>query len=209
MNRANNTGSGFVRSQKFIDSYRMIGGALLDYERAYSGFGSVLELSHFSTPFPIPIDLGSFFKKSRYSFEAGVSFVPVEILESYLEDILDLQTKDEDLYVVNPRSFSWSSLIAIAGMGIAISIGLFAASKGFSLFSSFAITLILALPFGVLWHFSPRDFVSRRMRFAKLLQNEITRRRGGGTYLSMPLRSLSAGRGLGKPSAGPARNIIN
>jgi hypothetical protein len=187
----------------------MIGGALLDYERAYSGFSSVLELSHFSTPFPIPIDLGSFFKKSRYSFEAGVSFVPVEILESYLEDLLDLQSKDEDLYISHPQNFSWSSLIAVVGMGIAMSIGLFAASKGLSLLSSFAITFILALPFGVLWHFSPRDFASRRMKFAKLLQNEILRRRGGGTYLSMPLRLLSSGRGMGKPSAGPARDILN
>lgn len=209
MNRANNTGSGFVRSQKFIDSYRMIGGALLDYERAYSGFNSVLELSHFSTPFPIPLDLGSFFKKSRYSFEAGVSFVPVEILESYLEDLLDLQARDEDLYIARARKFSWSAPTALVGIGLAMATGLFAATKGFSLMSSFAVTTILALPFGILWHFSPRDFISRRLRFAKLLQNEVNRRRGGGPYVTTPLRSLAGGRMMTKPSAGPARNMLN
>jgi len=187
----------------------MIGGALLDYERAYSGFGSVLELSHFSTPFPIPIDLSSFFKKSRYSFEAGVSFVPVEFLESYLEDLLDLQSKDEDLYIATARKFSWSTLVSILGLGLAIAIGLFTASKGFSLLGSFTVTVVLALPFGVLWHFSPRDFVSRRLRFAKLLQNEVSRRRGGGPFVTMPLRSLARGGIATKPSAGPARDMLN
>lgn len=204
-----NSDAHFSRSQKFIDCYRMIGGALLDYERAHSGLGSVLTLSHFSTPFPVPLDLGSFFKKSKSSFESGVAFVPVEFLEAYLEDVLDLKSKDEDLYIVTARKFPWSAWVAILGLAFSISVGLYAVSLGYSLIASFALTAMLALPFGILWHFSPRDKISRRMLFAKLLQNEISRRRGDtGPFVATPLRSISGGRLFTKPTMGSARNLI-
>jgi len=187
----------------------MIGIALLEYERSQAGFGSVLSLSHKSTPFPIPVDIGLFFKKARTSFEQGVSFVAVEFLEAYLEDILDLQVDEEDLYIAAPRRFSWPLLVSVLGLCFSLAAGLYAVSFGVSLAVSFAFTVVLAFPFGILWHFSPRDGLSRRLLFAKLLQNEISRRRGDtGPYAATPLRAAVSGRLFGRATISSARSSM-
>lgn len=190
--------SNFVRSNRLVECYRMIGAALAEYENNHSGFGTVLDLSHYRTPFPIPLDIKSFFQKSLLTFEQGVSFVPVEYLVAYLEDLLDLEVTEERLCIPRQKKFSGTIWIVVLGLCFSIASGLYVVQLGGSLLFSFALTVLLALPFGLLWHLMPRDGLSRRIKFAKLVQNEITRRKGGGTFITTPLQPGAVGKIFGK-----------
>jgi hypothetical protein len=107
-----------------------------------------------------------------------VAFISVETLEAYLEDLLDLEVCEENLFIFREERLVRSSLIALGGMLFALCIGLYAASSGASLFLAFGLTVCLALPFAVLWHFAPREGVMRRLGFAQTVSHEISRRRG-------------------------------
>jgi len=56
MSRSNSLSSPFVRSQKLLEYYRMIGSSLIEYESSQTGIGAVIDLSHYKTPFAIPLD---------------------------------------------------------------------------------------------------------------------------------------------------------
>ena len=112
------------------------------------------------------------------SFREGVSFVPVEVLESYLEDLLDLDVKEDGLFIVRERSRIHSLYLPLLGIALALSGGLYLVSSGASEFVSLGLTASIALPFAVLSHFFPRNGLMRRMNFAQTLSGEISRRRG-------------------------------
>ena len=149
----------FGGCNRLLGHYQTIGAALLDLEdsqRRYGGGAAALT-----------------------AFREGVSFVPVEVLESYLDDLLTLAVREETLFI--QREFDSAQLLSaglpIAGLLVAIAGGLYASSQGASAMLSFALTVSLALPFAVLWHYVPRG-ATRRVRFAQVLSQEIARRRG-------------------------------
>jgi hypothetical protein len=100
------------------------------------------------------------------------------MLESYLEDLLDLDVADEKLFI--RQAMANKRGLALSGLGLcgAVVVGVYAASAGVPLWSSLGISIVLALPFAALWHFAPQERASRRLLFAKLLSQEIFRRRG-------------------------------
>lgn len=149
----------FGGCNKLLFQYRAVGEALLAFERAYTLVG------HLS---PSTLRL----------FREGVAFVSLEVLESYLDDLLDPERSTEYLFIARRDRVWQRSLVALAGLGGALTLGLHFASTGASLFSSFALTVGLAAPFAVVWHYAPRESAVRRMGFAQILSHEISRRRG-------------------------------
>ena len=142
--------------------YRIIGAELLRYEKNHnSSRSSSLELFD--------------------EFKVGVSFVPVEVLESYLEDLLDLAVSEESLWIRRDFFRYKSLVIASFGLLLAIFSGLYAATFGASLMLSLALTVVLAIPFALLWQFYPREGLARRIGFAQIVSHEIARRRGSTT----------------------------
>jgi len=142
------------------------------------------------------------------AFEQGVVFVPVEYLESFLEDLLDLDVSEEDLFIIGKKKLYASGWISLLGLAGSLATGLYTVSLGASLLFSFALTVFIALPFGILWHYAPRDRLSRRIRFARLLQSEVSRRRGDtGPFVSTPLRAVTD-KFFGKATVGSARSIL-
>ncbi len=149
----------FGGCNRLLGQYQTIGAALLsleDTQRRYGGGTAALA-----------------------AFREGVSFVPVEVLESYLDDLLTLSVREETLFI--QREFDKAQLVSaglpLAGIIVAIAGGLYASSQGAPAVLSFACTISLALPFAVLWHYVPRG-ATRRVRFAQVLSQEIARRRG-------------------------------
>ena len=116
--------------------------------------------------------------EAKKEFREGLSFVPIEMLESYLEDLLDLDIPDDKLFIGQVGVLQRSLLLPVLGLCGAVLVGVYAASAGASLFSSLSLSVVLALPFAALWHFAPQCRVNRRLAFAKLLSQEIFRRRG-------------------------------
>jgi hypothetical protein len=149
----------FGGCNKLLSQYATIGSALQKYEHSMRRLGAL--------------------RSSAFvQFRAGVSFVSVEVLESYLEDLLDLDVDESKLFIESRTTgISWV-VVAALGLCAAIATGLMATSRGASLPVSFGLTLALAFPFGLLWHFAPRDAAARRMTFAQVLSHEVSRRRG-------------------------------
>jgi hypothetical protein len=156
----NSGGHPYLRSGKLVGEYRVIGAELLRYESGTRSYG-YQSFSAFS------------------GFREGVAFLSVEVLESYLEDLLDIDISDDALFIrlkgFRVRSTHW----ALAGLLGAVTVGLYAASGGASLLLSLGVTITLAFPFAIVWHFAPRDGLTRRVGFAQILSHEIARRRGG------------------------------
>ncbi len=111
-------------------------------------------------------------------FREGVAFIPVEVLESYLDDLLEVENTDASLFIQKDAPKFPASYTSIFGIMSSMALGLYAASSGASMLASFLLTMILALPFGLLWHFSPKKS-ARRLSFAKVISFEVSRRRGG------------------------------
>ncbi|MCB9029559.1 MAG: hypothetical protein H6619_00775 [Deltaproteobacteria bacterium] len=186
------------------EQYKTIGRELLQYEERCRSVRSLLDLSAFGFTIPFNNDIESFFKRSLRVFKRGVEFIPLNILESYLEDLLDLDVNEERLFIAVENKVTRSFFFALFGLLFALSVGLYSVSIGASFPLAFFITVFLAVPFGALWHLVPRDKLSRRMRFAKLLSAEINQRKGGtGPFVMDPLRSKVRGL-FDKPSFGSA-----
>jgi len=129
-------------------------------------------------------------------FREGVAFIPVEVLESYLEDLLDLEVSLDHLALRDGRfRLRWTyGMSTLLGLTASLVAGLYIASIGASLLFSLALSMSLAFPFAVLWHFTPRDGAPRRMALAQVISHEISRRRGDyhdGSAQSKPRFALS------------------
>lgn len=119
----------------------------------------------------------SFFS-SFSEFREGVAFVPVEVLESYFDDLLDLEVSEQTLNISNNKTVLLSNLTVILGIISAFLVGFYTASSLNSiLFASF-IALCVASPFLAFLVFMPKLGNARRMRFARIVSKEIARRRG-------------------------------
>lgn len=140
-------------------SYRIIGAELLALEGRYDAIGRI-------TP--------SSFK----SFRQGVVTISVEVLESYLEDLLDNSVDDGYLFIERAGKEWVAKGVALVGLGAALAAGLYLAVQSDSIALSFPSTLLLACPFAWLWHRGARLGANRRMFFAHIVSHEIARRRG-------------------------------
>lgn len=151
----------FGGCDRLLNNYQTIGLELLRYEGA---------------TYPHGQSSGS----AMLTFREGVSFVGVEVLESYLEDLLDSRRHDDTLFIhrdgVAPRRVY--SYIALLGLVFAIGAGIYSHSIGASFLLSFCLSISVALPFAILWNFLPRAGLARRMALAQVVSQEIARRRG-------------------------------
>jgi hypothetical protein len=119
-------------------------------------------------------------EKAYITFREGVCMVSTEILEAYLEDLFSVEIPDQKLYLAPAKRTISSFTLHLIGGVLAISGGLFAASRGVDEFWSFAILLGIAAPFGAFVYIAPKIGVARRLLFARVVAREIFRRRGIG-----------------------------
>ena len=159
-----NATSPFGACNTLLVSYQQIGHELLQFENA----GTVA------------------------SFREGVVTVPVEVLESYLEDLLDLGVKEEILAIRHTSPWFYSLKVLSFGIIGAVVGGLYCVSIGASVLSSFSLILILASPFASILYLAPRIGLMRRMRFARVVSAEVSRRRGRDGTTRTPLFSLES-----------------
>lgn len=169
------------RTDRLLDHYRAIGQALLDYERlSYIFNGGEAKFR---------------------SFRQNVAVVPLETLESYLDDLLEQDMSDEILFIRRKGFFSrmesWFLCGATAVLITLLALSLFSLSK----ILSFGIAgTVFALIFVAASLLVQTRSIMRRMDFAKIVSFEISRRRGGGagkeTWAPNPFRSLFSSQGI-------------
>lgn len=151
----------FGGCNKLLEQYRMIGHGLLAYE---SGACAAL----------IPS------ARSLRDFSAAVSFVPVEVLETYLDDLLDLGVSDESLFIKKSKA-CWRGRLFLGVLAVAIA-GAVSVWHG-DLAAAF-MPALLAITFlsGIAstLYFLPRTKAIRRFSFATVVSREIGQRRGQG-----------------------------
>lgn len=118
-------------------------------------------------------------------FGISVSFVPVEVLESYLDDLIDLECTDERLCIKR----ECGALPAYVGMSLLAAVflavlfwGALAAPLHEYHFTSLGL-LFTALLGGAALVFVYPSRTTRRLRFAHLLSQEIARRRGKDDFV--------------------------
>ncbi len=162
---------------RLLEQYQTVGAALLGVERNIGGVRSLLD------PLISAVNLMSggvsFSKIVISNFQEHVVTVSLEVLESYLDDLLDIDVPEANLFIARKYPGLVPSLVSILGMGLAISFGMYCVAHGAKFEIALLLTIFAALPFAVVWHFAPRERVARRMRFAKLVALEVQRRRGG------------------------------
>jgi hypothetical protein len=148
----------FGGCNRLMGQYQVIGQALLYYE------------DHSSSRFILN-------RQSSREFSVGVSFVPVEVLETYLDDLLDLTVGDDTLCIKRSSSMLKKVVAFLAVVGV----GLIQLESWLSL-SLMSIVLLSTLIIGLLCvaFALPRMRVVRRFSFATLVSREIATRRGQG-----------------------------
>lgn len=151
--------------------YRLVGRALLSVEGAFDSLACFFAGSGGNS---------NFSDKAVVKFRESVALISVELLDHYLEDLLDLDVSEEELYIKRGGiRIAPSLILAITGLSLALAAGLYAVSTGASFVLSFALTATLSLPFAIIWHLMPQERITRRVHFARLVSQEISRRRGG------------------------------
>lgn len=149
----------FAGCSRLLDQYQQVGRALLAYEGRVGGA-------------LIPVH--------RYvrDFHFAVAFVPVEVLESYLDDLLDLGVCDDSLFIKKSRLSKRALALFSLGV-IALSAVLWFGREGEQLMSVPALVMVAFLAgLGSALYFLPRTKVLRRFSFATLVSREIAARRG-------------------------------
>lgn len=154
------------------------------------------------------------FLRDYDNFRVGVATVPVEVLESYFEDLLDIDVPEERLFINRRNLGFFFQVLSILGLAAAFGWGLWSVARGASLIVSFAMTFFMSAPFAILWHFSPRMQLMRRIGFARVVSQEIFRRRGGergDDHGSAPsvISTFLGGRGARPSLPGAARKIYH
>jgi hypothetical protein len=144
---------------KLLSHYKQVGVALLRYEQ---------------------VVCGSLLPGQRYvrEFGQGVAFVPVEVLESYLDDLLDLGVTDESLFICKQRPAK-RALLLVAMCVLTVGYLSYAAITGDSSAAWPLLTLVaFSAGIGSALYFLPRTKALRRFSFATVISREISRRRG-------------------------------
>jgi len=148
----------FGGCNRLLQQYQQIGKALLTYEQVLCG-----------ALIPAP--------RLVKEFSAGVSFVPVEVLESYLDDLLDLNVCDESLFIKVRTAKRAMVLMATALVGLSGAFFVWQGELTAALLPALLVTTFLA-GIGSAMYFLPRTKVIRRFSFATVLSREIASRRG-------------------------------
>lgn len=151
--------------------YSIIGSELIRYERFASSLTSFLSMASESRWTRLE-------EQRQLLFQQGVAFIQVEVLERYLEDLVDIDAHEEELFISRGQFFSASFLLASLGGLFALGAGSGAASLGFSFPVSLLVMAFVAVPFALHWHLAPSSGLARRMKFAKVVFKEVARRRG-------------------------------
>ena len=152
------------------------------------------------------------FVRNYENFRVGVSSVPVEVLESYFDDLLDIEISDEKLFISRRALGNFFQILSLIGLFGAFGWGLWSVAKGASAAISFIFTIFMSAPFAVLWHFSPRMQLMRRLGFARILSQEISRRRGGKDDtrgIASAVFSLIPTRSSSSPIQGAAKQLFH
>ncbi len=151
----------FGGCNKLLEQYRMIGRGLVAYESC-------------GCPALIPSTRG------LKDFSAAVSFVPVEVLETYLDDLLDLGVSDESLFIRKSKP-CWRGRLFLFVLAAAL------VTAGFVWHGDLTMAFmpaVLAVTFlaGIAstLYFLPRTKAIRRFSFATVVSREIGQRRGPG-----------------------------
>lgn len=148
----------FGGCNRLMEQYRVIGLALLQYEEQSSS---------------------RFILHRPYSreFSVSVSFVPVEVLETYLDDLLDLTVGDDTLCIKRSSSMLKKvfAFLCVLGVGLTLLESWLSLSLMSIILLSTLILGFLCLAFAL-----PRLRVVRRFSFATLVSREIATRRGQG-----------------------------
>jgi hypothetical protein len=151
--------SPFGGCAKLLSHYRQVGAALLRYET---------------------VVCGSLLPGQRYVREFGlaVAFVPVEVLESYLDDVLDLGVNDESLFISKTRPAKRAMFLVVLCLATISYLG-YAAFTGESN-TAWPLLTVVAFSAGIgsALYFLPRTKALRRFSFATVMSREIARRRG-------------------------------
>jgi hypothetical protein len=167
----------FGGCKQTVDYYRMVGAALLRYEQ---------RAGELFVPSFVPS------QKLQAEFSTDVAFVRVEILESFLDDLLDLHTSDDSLYVRRSRP-SWGAFALLAVLcGALICSWACAPLDGAGMLLPASLFGVFVAGAASVFYFVPRARVFRRFVLAKVLSQEIARRRGSGPLSTRLIRGPRA-----------------
>ena len=152
------TPESFGGCEKLFRHYQTIGSELLVFEDAQRLFGA-RNVSAFT------------------NFREGVVFVPVEVLESYLEDLLNPCVTARKLFIQQGEKTARSFLVLLGLLcGVLLIVNWVMLDMPPS--GLFVLGAATILPLLLLWWFVPQLRLARRMRFARVLSRVIARRRG-------------------------------
>ena len=169
--------SPFGGCNRLLEHYQQTGRALLGYERRICG---------------------ALIPGQRHNREFGqsVAFVPVEVLESYLDDLLDVGVSDESLFIKKLQPAKRALALSAVGLA-AFAVSAVEVMNGATIASLTALILVTFLAgLGAALYFIPRMKVLRRFSFATVVSGEIARRRGqdrtnvGGFATRLLMRDL-------------------
>lgn len=167
----------FGGCNRLLEQYQQTGRALLEYERR---------------------TCGALIPGQRHNREFGqsVSFVPVEVLESYLDDLLDVGVTDESLFIKKLQPAKRALVLSAIGLA-AFAVSAVEVLSGATLASLTALIVVTFFSgLGAALYFIPRMKVFRRFNFATVVSGEIARRRGhdrtnvGGFATRLLMRDL-------------------
>ena len=118
------------------------------------------------------------FKDQPTTIQTDLAFIQTEILNSYLEDLLDFTISDEKLFIYRKNLSRIYNLVAILGLVIAMGLAINLAYQNYSLTLIVSLFFLISIPCALVWHLSPKLAPNRRLFFAKIISNEISRREG-------------------------------
>ncbi len=187
--RDSNLSNPFGGCNRLLEQYQQVGRSLLDYEQRICG--ALIPGPRFSR-----------------EFGHGVAFVPVEVLESYLDDLLDVGVSDESLFIRKLKPAKRALALIVIGI-VALAACAIQVLNGATITSLSALILVTFFSgLGAALYFIPRMKVVRRYSFATVVSGEIARRRGydrtnvGGFATRLLMRDLWQ-RGEGQGTAIP------
>jgi hypothetical protein len=142
-----------------LSQYKIIGRALImvEQESLVYGYGS---------------------QRAVQEFRERVASVSVEMLESYLEDLLDSQVALDLLYIARPGFWKSVDLLTVISLLGSCAVGTYVSLTSGAPLVGLSSTLLLALPVVTVWHRSPFGHLARRVSFARIVSKEVARRRG-------------------------------
>ena len=155
----------FGGCDKLLNHYKTIGETLLSIEAQYLYYA-----------------YGS--HAVQQEFRERVSFVSVEILESYLEDVLDRSVSLDFLHIVRPGIWNRFDILTIISVICAGAAGAYLSLYSHSSLIGVLVTCSLVLPVLIVWFRSPFGTLARRVGFARIISHEIARRRGSSHGVS-------------------------